>query len=104
MNVWTTNFVREPIFKPSKPPEVCSDQLMCLRYGFGNFYGFVDSITCYHNLYDRRSIRFQSPHDTSDGRKDFQADFICSYNFWCLSNFIVNCLSLSIWLNVRGPP
>ena len=104
MNIWTSNFVCESNLKPSKTPVVCSDQLMCYRYELGNFYGFVEFITYYHNLYDRRSILFQSPHDTADGRKDFPADFICFCCFWCLSNYIVNCLSLSIWLNVRGPP
>jgi hypothetical protein len=104
MNVLTSNFVGDPLFKPSKPPAVCSDQLMYLRNNLGNFYSFADFFTYYHNWYDRRSIRFQTPHDIVDGRKDSPADFICYYRFGFLSHYIVSNLSLSILLNARGPP
>ncbi len=104
MNVLTSNFVCEPLFKSSKPLAVCTDQLLYMRYNHGSLYSFVEFITYYYNWFDRRSIRFQLPHDSVNGRNDFPADFIYYYCFRFLSYYRLNNLSLSIWLNVRGPP
>ena len=104
MNVLMSKLFCKPLFKPSKPPAVCSDQLMYLCYGLGNSYSFVEFITYYHNCYDPRSIQSQSTHDTDDGRKDFSADFNYLFCFRLLSDNILNKQDLSIRFKVRGPP
>jgi glycosyltransferase involved in cell wall biosynthesis len=104
MNVLTSNVVSEPLFRPSKPPKVWSDELMYLRYGLGNFYSIDGIITHYHNWYDRISAKSHPPVDNVDSKKDFPADFIYDYTLRFLSDYQQNKLDLPIDLNIRRPP
>jgi hypothetical protein len=104
MNVLTSNVVSEPLFKPSKPPTVWSDELMYLRYGLGNFYSIDGIITHYHNWYDRISTRTHASVATVESRKDFPADFIYDYTSRFLSDYQQNRLDLPIDLNIRRLP
>jgi glycosyltransferase involved in cell wall biosynthesis len=54
MEVHTSNKVSEPIYVPDFKPNVWSDELPYLEYGFGNFYSIDGVITHYHNWYERR--------------------------------------------------
>jgi glycosyltransferase involved in cell wall biosynthesis len=104
MNVLTSNSVSEPLFKPSYPPTVWSDELMYLRYGLGNFYSIDGIITHYHNWYDRISARSPSPLDKVESKKDFPAEFIYDYTSRFLSDYQANKLDIPIDLNIRRPP
>jgi glycosyltransferase involved in cell wall biosynthesis len=104
MNVLTSNFVSEPLFRPTKPPAVWSDELMYLRYGLGNFYSIDGIITHYHNWYDRISTRPHSEFNTANSKKDFPADYIKDYTSRFLSDYQKNNLDLPIDLNTRRPP
>lgn len=104
MNVLTSNVVSEPLFIPSKPPAVWSDELMYLRYGLGNFYSIDGIITHYHNWYDRISTRSHSVVGAAESKKDFPADFIHDYTLRFLSDYQQSNLDLPIDLNIRRPP
>jgi len=104
MNVLTSNVVTEPLFRPSKPPAVWSDELMYLRYGLGNFYSIDGIITHYHNWYDRISTRSHLPLNSADSNKDFPADFIHNYTSRFLSDYQQNNLDLPIDINIRRHP
>jgi hypothetical protein len=104
MNVLTSNVVSEPLFIPSKPPAVWSDELMYLRYGLGNFYSIDGIITHYHNWYDRISTRSHSIVGAVESKKDFPADFIHDYTLRFLSDYQQSNLDLPIDLNIRRLP
>jgi glycosyltransferase involved in cell wall biosynthesis len=104
MNVLTSNDVSEPLFRPSKPPTVWSDELMYLRYGLGIFYGIDGIITHYHNWYDRISTRSHTSTATVDRKKDFPVEFIHDYTTRFLSDFQQNRLDLPIDMNIRRYP
>lgn len=104
MNVLTSNVVSEPLFRPSKPPTVWSDELMYLRYGLGNFYGIDGIITHYHNWYDRISAKSHVSSDGAESKKDFPAEFIYDYTQRFLTDYQHNQLDLPIDLNIRRHP
>ena len=104
MNVLTSNLVHEPLFRPSKPPAVWSDELAYLRYGLGNFYSIDGVITHYHNWYDRIATIAQPPPGTIERKKDFPAEFIHDYTYRFLSDYQQNKLDVPIDLNIRRPP
>jgi hypothetical protein len=104
MNVLMSKVVREPFFRPFNPPAVCIDQLIYIRYGLGNFSGFVEFITCYLNWYDPKSGLSHSTIDSDDGRKDYSEDSNSYRCFQFLSDDIVKKLDYSIQFKVRGPP
>lgn len=104
MNVLTSNPVSEPLFRPSYPPAVWSDELMFLRYGLGNFYSIDGIITHYHNWYDRISASSPSLPHKSDSKKDFPSEFIYDYTSRFLSDYKANNLDIPIDLNIRRPP
>lgn len=104
MNVLTSNVVSEPLFRPSKPPTVWSDELMYLRYGLGNFYSIDGIITHYHNWYDRISAMSQVPSDVVERKKDFPAEFIYDYTHRFLTDYQQNKLDLPIDMNIRRHP
>ena len=104
MNVLTSNVVSEPLFRPSKPPAVWSDELAYLRYGLGNFYSIDGVITHYHNWYDRISARSQASISTVERKNDFPTEFIYDYTHRFLSDYQRNELDIPIDLNIRRPP
>jgi hypothetical protein len=104
MNVLTSNLVSEPLFRPSKPPSVWSDELMYLRYGLGNFYSIDGIITHYHNWYDRISTRSHTSIATVESKKDFPVEFIHDYTFRFLSDYQHNNLDLPVDMNIRRYP
>jgi glycosyltransferase involved in cell wall biosynthesis len=104
MNVLTSNVASEPLFRPSRPPSVWSDELAYLRYGLGNFYSIDGIVTHYHNWYDRISTRTPPPLGTPETKKDFPTEFIYDYTHRFLSDFQQNKLDVPIDLNIRRPP
>jgi len=104
MNVLTSNVVSEPLFRPSKPPTVWSDELMYLRYGLGIFYGIDGIITHYHNWYDRISTRSHTSIAAVESKKDFPVEFIHDYTIRFLSDYQQNSLDLPIDMNIRRYP
>ena len=104
MNVLTSNDVSEPLFRPSKPPTVWSDELMYLRYGLGNFYSIDGIVTHYHNWYDRISTRSHTSIATVESKKDFPVEFIHDYTIRFLSDYQQNNLDLPIDMNIRRYP
>jgi hypothetical protein len=104
MNVLTSNLVHEPLFQPSNPPAVWSDELAYLRYGLGNFYSIDGVITHYHNWYDRIATISQPAPGTIESKKDFPAEFIYDYTHRFLSDYRENKLDVPFDLNIRRPP
>jgi len=104
MNVLTSNLVHEPLFQPSNPPAVWSDELAYLRYGLGNFYSIDSVITHYHNWYDRIATISQPAPGSIERKKDFPTEFIYDYTDRFLSDYRENKLDVPIDLNIRRPP
>ena len=104
MNVLTSNVVTQPLFIPSQPPGVWSEELAYLRYGLGNFYSIDGIVTHYHNWYDRISAKSSMTPNTTQSKKDFPADFIYDYTHRFLSDFQQNKLDLPTDLNRRRIP
>jgi glycosyltransferase involved in cell wall biosynthesis len=104
MDVYVSGRSSEPLFTPSSPPAVWSDELAYLRYGLGNFYGLDGTITHYHNWYDRIAAREQTETAPKPGRKDFPAEFIRSYTTRLLADYSAGRLELPTDLSTTRTP
>lgn len=72
MNVHWSAPTKEPIYFPSEPAPVWSEELAYLTYGLGNFYSLGGEITHYHNWYDR----IHAENGAGPVRCDFPYDYI----------------------------
>ena len=104
MDVYVSNRASEPLFTPSSPPSVWSEELSYLRYGLGNFYGLDGTITHYHNWYDRIEARQKTEAAPPPGRKDFPVDFIRSYTSRLLEDYTAGRLELPTDLSTTRTP
>jgi glycosyltransferase involved in cell wall biosynthesis len=104
MDVYVSNRASEPLFTPTCPPTVWSDELAYLRYGLGNFYGLDGTITHYHNWYDRIAAREKTETAPNPGRKDFPVDFIRSYTNRLLEDYRNGRLELPTDLSTTRTP
>lgn len=87
MNVHASNREKAPLYIPSEPPRVWSEELGLLRYGLGNFYSIDGVITHYHNWYDRVITANKKDSATKSGSKEFPADFINQYSSRFLADY-----------------
>ena len=87
MKVHVSNREEIPLYVPSEPPPIWSEELGHLHYGLGNFYGIGDDVTHYHNWYDRVVSRTPQPEGSGKLRREFPGEFIRQYSERFLADY-----------------
>ena len=103
MNVYASNYCEEVLFKPDTLPPVWSDELGHLKYGLGNFYGVDNTITHYHNWYDR-VISDTSIGVVNKTTRTFPSAFINEYSHRFLNDYREGNIDLPSDLSLKREP
>lgn len=90
MDVYISPREELPLYVPSTPPPIWSEELPYLRYGLGNFYGVDDNITHYHNWYDRVVNVVEGNKSSPPRGSEFPRDFILQYTNRFLKDYDSN--------------
>lgn len=96
MSVLPSRSLSQPIYRPDHISNHWSDDIGHLEYGLGNFYALDDTVTHYHNWFDRIGVHggMKNALTTGKNNQGFPVQFVHEYTSSFINDFWNNSINI----------